>query len=394
MSFRSNKDKRRFNYLKRKERLNKGFVWTNEAVQNILTLNSELEKLQVELEQQMRSAYELFSKLEKNGMFFLHGFKVLGQIDFEKAILDELYNLDKPTKEQRKIIEKWEKLQYYSRDEMEAWQLVFDSEIADFLPLSKTRLRQKGKSWDFLLPEYENIDYCSFLVHLFNSDTIISNQDFTELSVKDFKPVVKVVLNYNTSELEPFFTCYPYRGADQDNIYNVLEDRKYDLNNTFNWNEKNIQKILEVNSWLWKRHDELKHYITELNSAFNIFSQTDPDFKNYTIEGQIEYHGSKANDIATLEIQKEMTKRAAFHYWTLSVDNDRPEISDSIHEDDKLNWNFEVYSHYLSEEQKRIKFHYLMHTLFVDDHIYSFEDLVRMHQEDWKVCLEVQWWPD
>ena len=395
MRFSADKDKRIIKYIRRKERLNKNFVWTKEAVQNILNLNTELEQLQTKLEQQMRSAYELFSKMEKNGMSFLHGFKVLGQIDFEKFEFNELYNLERPTKEQKKIIEKWDNLQYFSSNLISAWHLVFDSEIADFLPLSKIRLTEKGWYWAMDFPDFKNIEFCSFLDNLLDYDTVISLEDLTELTIKDFEPDIKVLLNYNTSELDPFFTCYPYRsGFVLNNIYDILENRRLALNCTFNWNEKNIQKIMEVNSWIWKRHEELKHYITELNSAFNIFSHTDPDFKKYSIEGQIEYHGSKANDIATIEIQNEMTRWAGFHYWTLSVNNDRPELTDSLHKDDEINWNFEVYSFHLSEEQKKIKFHYFMHSLFVDDNIYSFEDLIRMCEEDFKVCLEVQWWPD
>ena len=395
MRFSADKDKRIIKYIRRKERLNKNFVWTKEAVQNILNLNTELEQLQTKLEQQMRSAYELFSKMEKNGMSFLHGFKVLGQIDFEKFEFNELYNLESPAKKQRKIIKKWDNLQYFSSNLISAWHLVFDSEIVDFLPLSKIRLIEKGMCWELDFPDFKNIEFCSFLDNLLDYDTVISLEDLTELTIKDFEPDIKVLLNYNTSELDPFFTCYPYRsGFVLNNIYDILENRRLALNCTFNWNEKNIQKIMEVNSWIWKRNEELKYYIKELNYVFNIFSHTDPEFKNYTIEGQIEYHGSEATDIATLEIQKEMSKFAAFQNWTLCVNNSRQKIIDSIHDDDTLNWNFEVYSPHLSEEQKKVKFHYLMHTLFVDDNIYSFEDLVRMREEDFKVCLEINWWPD
>lgn len=389
----AHKDKEKIKFLKRKELLNKRFVWTKEAVQNILSLNVELKDMQGKLEQQIRFAYELFTKLEKNGMSFLHGFKVLGWIDFEKEILKELYKLEKTTKEQKKIMKKWEYLEIFSRDEIEAWHLVFDSDTADFLPLSKIRQKQKGKCWDFIFPDNENIDFYSFLEDFIDYNTVFSYQDFAELIIKDFTPVVKVILNYNISEMEPFFTTYP-RGVCQDNIYDILKDRKNALDRAFSWNDENINKIIEVNSCIWKRHNELIRYITELNSVFNIFSQTDPEFKNYIIEGQIEYHGRKANDIATLEMQKEMSRYAAFHYWTLGVDDEQQEIYDSSHEDPNLNWNVEVYSHHLSEEQKRVRFHHLMHALFVDDHIYSFEDLVRMHEEDFKVCLEIEWKPD
>ena len=376
--------------LKRKEHLNKAFVWTDEAIQKLIDLNEDFGKLQIKLEQQMRSAYELFTNLEKSGMNFLHGFKVIGQIDFEKSILEELCNHENPSREERKIIDRWEDLQYCSSDIIDVWHLVFDSATADLLPLSKIRLSLKQDCW---LSDHLPIELYSFLKNLIDGGTAFSYVDFAEITINDFKPNVKVILNYNVSELEAFSTyspCWDY----QDDVCNILYDRKYILNSTFAWNDKNIKKIMEVNSWVWKRHEELKRYITELNSAFKIFSQTDPEFKNYTIKGQIEYHGSEANDIATLEFQKEMSKYAAFNFWTLGVDNNRQEISDSIHENDKLNWNFEVYSPHLSEEQKKIKFHYFMHLIFVENYIYSFEDLVRMREEDFKVCLEINWWPD
>jgi hypothetical protein len=323
-------------------------------------------------------------------MNFLHGFKVIGQIDFEKAELEELCNLEKPTKEQKKKIDKWEDLQYYSSDIMEAWLFIFDSSTADFLPLSKIRLRSNIGYW---ITDHQIIALYSVLENLLDGETALSYEDFTEITINDFKSNVRVILNYNVSELEGHSIYFPYCDY-QDSVGNIFRDRKFILDFFFDWNEKNIQKMMEVNSWVWKRHEELKHYITELNSAFNIFSQTDPEFKNYTIEGQIEYNGSKATDIATLEMQKKMTKYASFHNWTLGVKNDRQEILDSIHNDDKLNWNFEVFSPHFSEEQKKVKFHYLMHSLFVDDNIYSFEDLVRMREEDFKVCLEINWWPD
>ena len=215
-----------------------------------------------------------------------------------------------------------------------------------------------------------------------------------ELTIKDFSPVVKVVLNYNVNELERFSSCYPYRDADCDSIYSMLNDRCRALNNSFEWNEKNIQKIIDVNSWLWKRSDEMKKELISLNEVFKSLSNTDPKFKYYSLEGQIEYHGSEENDIATIELQRELSRRAAFHFWTLDLDENNSEIRDGIHEDEKLNWNFEVYRPHLSEEQQKVHFHYFMHTVFVDDWIYSFEDLVRMREEDFKVCLEINWFGD
>ena len=388
-------DKRELKYIKRKERLDNTFEWKNEDLQKIKDLNSDVEKLQEIMIEEINSTYELFSKLEKNGMPFLHGFKVIGKFDFEKEIVEKLYNIENPTKKQKAIIDKWDHISWYSNEEIEAWQLIFDSLTGDFMPLSKTRLNQKeSRCWHMNLPNDLDIEFCSFFSHFLKYNKTFSKKDLTELTVNDFIPVVKVILNYDVNELCAFSSCYPYHNPDSDFVYNMLQDRYMALNESFEWNKDNIQKILEVNKWLWKYTDELKNELTELKSAFDILSKTDPKFKYYSIEGQIEYHGSEANDIATLELQKELSRRAAFHFWTLSLDENNSEIRDGIHEDEKLNWNFEVYRPHLTEEQQNIKFHYFMHTVFVDDWIYSLEDLIRMQEKDFKVCLEINWFGD
>lgn len=388
-------DKRELKYILRKERLDNIFEWKMEDIQKIKELNSDFVKLQDILIEEIKSAYELFSKIEKNGMAFLHGFKVIGHFSFEKEIAAKLYELDNPTKKQKAIIDKWDHISWYSNEEIEAWQLIFDSLTGDFMPLSKTRLNQKeSRCWHINLPNDIDIEFCSFFSHFLRYNKTFSNKDLMELTITDFTPVVKVILNYDVNELSGFSTCYPYHNADSDFIYNMLEDRCRTLNNSFKWNKKNIEKILKVNNWLWKCTDELKKELTELNNAFRFLSETDPSFKYYSIEGQIEYHGSEANDIATLELQRELSRRAAFHFWTLSLDENNSEIRDYIHEDEKLNWNFEVFKSHLTEEQQNIKFHYFMHTVFVDDNIFSLEDLIRMREEDFKVCLEINWFGD
>lgn len=388
-------DKRELKYINRKVRLDNTYEWKNENIQKIKDLNSDVEKLQEIMIEEIKSTYELFSKLEKNGMPFLHGFKVIGKFDFEKEIVEKLYNIENPTKKQKAIIDKWDHISWYSNEEIEAWQLIFDSLTGDFMPLSKTRLNQKeDRWWHVNLPNDLDIEFCSFFSHFLKYNKTFSNKDLIELTVKDFFPVVKVILNYDVNELSGFSSCYPYHNADSDLIYNMIEDRCRTLNNSFKWNKKNIEKILKVNKWLWKNTDELKKELTELNNAFRLLSESNPKFQCYSIEGQIEYHGSEANDIATLELQRELSRRAAFHFWNLNLDENNSEIRDCIHEDEKLNWNFEVYRPHLTEEQQNIKFHYFMHTVFVDDWIYSLEDLIRMQEKDFKVCLEINWFGD
>lgn len=388
-------DKRELEFITRKERMDNDFEWKDEDIKKLQDLNSDIVKQQDLLIAEIKSTYELFSKLEKNGMSFLHGFKVIGKFDFEKEIIDKLYEIENPTRKQKAIIDKWDKISWYSNEEIAAWQLIFDSLTDDFMPLSKARLNQKeNRFWNLNIPDDKDLDFCSFLSHFLKYNKTFSNKDLMELTIKDFTPVVKVILNYDVNELSGFSSCYSYHNADSDFVYNMLQDRYRTLNKNFEWSKDNIQKILEVNSWLWKCTNELKKELTELNNVFKLLSETDPKYKYYSIEGQIEYHGSEANDIATLELQKELSRRAAFHFWTLSLDENNSEIRDGIHEDEKLNWNFEVFRPQLTEEQQKIKFHYFMHTVFVDDWIYSLEDLIRMQEKDFKVCLEINWFGD
>lgn len=349
-------DKSELKYIKRKERLDNIFEWKKEDVHKLQELNSDIEKLQDILIEEIKSTYKLFSKLEKNGMSFIHGFKVIGKFDFEKEIVEKLYEIENPTKKQKAIIDKWDNISWYSNEEIEACQLIFDSLTGDFMPLSKVRLNQKeNRCWNLYLQNDEEFEFCSFFSHLLKYNKTFSNKDLMELTIKDFTPVVKVILNYDVNELSGFSSCYPYHNADSDFIYNMLEDRCRTLNNSFKWNKKNIEKIMEVNNWVWKCTDVLKKELTELNKAFRTLSETDSRFKYYSIEGQIEYHASEANDIATIELQRELSRRASFHFWTLNLDENISEIRDGIHEDEKLNWNFEVFKPHLSEEQKKNK---------------------------------------
>lgn len=310
-------DKRELKYINRKVHLDQSFEWKNEDIQKLQDLNSDIIKLQDMLIEEIKSAYGLFSKIEKNGMSFLHGFKIIGHVAFEKEIAAKLYELDSPTKNQKAIIDKWDNISWYSSEEIEAWQLIFDSLTGDFMPLSKARLNQKeNRFWNLNIPDDKDLDFCSFLSHFLKYNKTFSNKDLMELTIKDFTPVVKVILNYDVNELSGFSSCYPYHNADSDFTYNMLEDRCRTLNNSFKWNKKNIEKILEVNNWLWKCTDVLKKELTELNNVFKSLSATDSKYQYYSIEGQIEYHGSEANDIATMELQRELSRRASFHFWT------------------------------------------------------------------------------
>jgi len=323
----------------------KNFDWTKKQIEKARKLNTILTKMQTQIVEQVKENHKIFSDLEKNGLDFLRGFKVTGRYCFEKD------------------------------NSCEIWQVIYDSEINDFLPLSKMRINTTFSYPISPLPEEADFPICSYLYYLLSYGKI-SYEDLLKCTEEDFCPDVFVTLNYPLNELERF----PYYNGDIDMIYDILENRRHLQNSNFQWNEKNIQKIIEVNSWIWKRDAEMKQYIAEIRDALHA--------DKFYIEGQIEYHGSKATDIATIELQKQQTKYAMFQYYSISCFDDKPEIRDSFH-DESINHNCEVFYDYLSEEQRKIPFHYFMHLIFIDDNIYSFEDLVRMNENDFKVCLYI-----
>lgn len=397
-------------YYSRKKRLDKGFAWTSEAVQKLRNLNEGLSKIQDTLVEKMREAYEIFSRLEKEGMEFLHGFKVVGWYDFEKSCVTEYYELEEePTKAQEKEYRRWDGIASHSSEILESWRLVLDSETGDFMPLSKIRIAHT--KWLPLFPDFpkqESITACSFLAHLIENDITFSNRDLIACTPEDFSPVLRIVLNRPVSELydgfangfrsSSLYRKFPYPIAHM--VGDMLEDRHRCVGRkAFEWNEQNIQRILEVNGWLWKRWNEMKRWMKELSAAFKTLAKTNPAFKNYWMEGELVYQGSQATDIATVEMQKAMTCFADFFLCApLTCESDsRREIDDLQHDDMEakgINWNFEIFREHLSEEQRKIPFHYLMHTLFVDDLIYTFQDLLRMREEDWKNWLTFSFWED
>ena len=388
-------DKKELYLIKRKQQVDPNYVWTKEAAQNFRKLNDDLTAMQTELVNNVISAYKLFSNLEKSGLSFLHGFKVIGKIDFEKAIINELEKQKKTTKAQQKVIDKWDNIAYFTADEIDAWQLIYDSKLNDFMPLSKVRMKQTRLFWgNNFGPNEADIELCSYCNHFFVNNNTLTLEDLEECTIEDFTPDIRIILNYNVSEFHSLQHFHSQRESYGLIIYDMLNERQYELNKTFSWTKKNVQKILDVNKWIWQKTDEMKQYMNELNSAMNILSITEPDFKYYHIEGHIEYQGNVSNDISTIELQEQMSKYAFFKTYSLRCDEDTQRIIDYIHEESEGNWNSELFRDHFTEKQKEIPFHHLMHALFVDDVIYSLEDLIRMREEDFKVCLEISWFGD
>ena len=380
-------DKRKIKYLIRREELNEKFKWSKKRTAKLRELNDALTKMQGQLIEQMNHVYKTFSRFEKEGMSFLHGFRVIGTFAFEKEIFDIYDSKEEMPEAERAEYELWDALCYQASDELDLWKLIFDSETGDYLPFSKVRINQTLDSRYYSDEDAEaDFQICSYLYHLLEYNSVVSYEDLLNCTGKDFYPYVEVTLNYPLSEFK-HFPCYHLR---DDMIADILKKRALSLGRKFEWSQENIQKIMDVNSWVWKKTDELKEYLTTLSKAFQKLAKEDSFFKNWDVDGHIEYQGSQATDIASLEMQKLMSERATFHYYTLRCNADYPEIEDGVHDPkDNLNWNFEIYKDHFTEEQQKVLFHYFMHVVFIDDWMYSFNDVVRMREEDFKVCLSI-----
>ena len=379
-------DKQEMKYFIRKEEADSKFEWTKEKVQKFRELNDALTKMQAKLIEQIKHVYETFSAFEKEGMSFLHGFIITGTYAFEKEILSKYDSMEEMTESEKEEYELWDNIGSLASKELDLWQLIFDSGTGGFLPLSKVRIRQSFGSWHFSLPnEEEDFSICSYLYHFLKYNRTVSLEDLLKCTEKDFYPYVQVTLNCPVSE----FRSYSFYHLRDDMIADILEKRAFTIDD-FDRSQENIQKIMDVNSWVWKKTDEMKAYLSSLSKALQKVARTDSFFENWDIDGHIEYQGSQAMDIASIEMQRLMSERADFRHYTLRCNSDRPEIDDPMHDpEENLNWNFEVYKDHFTEEQQKVIFHYFMHVVFIDDWMYSLTDVVRMREEDFKVCLSI-----
>lgn len=345
----------------------------------------------------MKKVADVFTRLESEGFDFLHGFKVVGDIEFYKTLLDD-ENLDE-SKLSGSEAEEFEKWQFLSEEsETQYWSLVFDSDTGDFMPLSKLLLSNEiGKDWCFNLPDEEDVKLCSFLIYFYEHISPISFSDLFECTADDFFPYISVEINCDTVELRDFefHRLYKRRCVNDSPVTLILENRQRALNDKFEWSEENIQKILAVNAIVWKKHNQTKENMKRLASVFKELAKTDPFFETWDIDAELRYQSKKPTDIASVEMQKLLSEVTLSFGMNLRLNDNIPErelddeIDDYINGDEHFNWNFEVYANHLNEKQKKIRFAYLMHTVFVDGWTFSFEDLVRMEEDGFFTHYEI-----
>ena len=372
-------------YAERREALDNDFEWTQERLKKLCVLNEVLFKKQEELVSQMKKVADLFTRLERDGFDFLHGFKVVGNIEFWETLLDD-ENLDESelSETEEEELEKW---RFFSEEsESRYWSLIFDSDTNDFTPLSKILMANSiSKSWIFDLPDENEVKLCSFLIHFYEHISLVSFFDLLDCSKEDFFPHVSVEINCDTVELEEFEIqrLYQHLCVNDSPVSLILEKRQRALDNNFKWSEENIQKMFAVNAIVWKKYDQMEQNIKRLASVFRELSKTDPFFEPWDIDAELRYQSKKPTDIASIEMHKLLYQHTRSFGMDLHLNANIPEESfrDNINRDEHLNWNFEVYAWHFNEEQKKVRFNFFMHTVFIDDHTFSFEDLVRMEED-------------
>ena len=232
-----------------------------------------------------------------------------------------------------------------------------------------------SKSWIFDLPDENEVKLCSFLIHFYEHISLVSFFDLLDCSKEDFFPHVSVEINCDTVELEDIEIqrLSQRRQRNESSVALILENRKLALNDNFKWSEENIQKMFAVNAIVWKKYDQMEQNIKRLASVFRELSKTDPFFEPWDIDAELRYQSKKPTDIASVEMQKLLSQHTLMFGMNLRLNANIPEeaFRDDINRDEHLNWNFEVYAWHFNEEQKKVRFNYFMHTVFIDDHTFS-----------------------
>lgn len=358
----------------------------NVKIDNIKKLSNDLNELIIKLKEKMIRVNKVFSKLlEDEDFYFLKNFQVVGEICFYKEVFDK--DEDTMTLAEKKQFNKWSLFE--KNTTFNHWELRYDSSQNDFTPYSKILLEKSEKSNSGDANNYNGIS-CSYLYHLLELNESLTEKDIAECTIKDFYPFVYVTVNLEPEEIFNLRKDIIYYDRQE---HNLLFERHCILNKRFEWSQKNIEKILEINKAIWIVSRELKKNIKKLRAKFLELKKTDDLFDDFDITAFIKYRNrTHPTDIADLPLLKSLEDNTLFDIFSMFIRNDEKNYSiDHMHEnkDKDFNWNFEVYRKYLNDEQRKIHFHYLMHSIFIDGSTYSFEDLIRMKAEDFIPCLDI-----
>lgn len=267
---------------------------------------------------------EIFYKLSEE-FVYLKNFKITGSLSIIKCNPPTLY--------------------YPGIDNY--WYLEYDSSLNDFSPLSKDLL---------------DLD---FYKDSFGTD-------------------IKVFINYEEENIGIKINPEQIK-MDKE----MLLNRRTLHNNNFSWSKDNINKFFILNKTFCKMYDFMKSEIQKLYNRFNAYAEN-REIEGFSIFTNIHYQNTqRTNDILdrrTLQIINRCLTDMNEEWLNMSIFN-KP-IFGCQTEDISLTWNFERFSQFLSEKEKQFRFNPYMRRDLIDGHVFSFEDIIRMKEEDF--CIQWQ----
>ena len=226
------------------------------------------------------------------------------------------------------------------------WYLEYDSSLNDFSPLSKDLL---------------DLD---FYKDSFGTD-------------------IKVFINYEEENIGIKINPEQIK-MDKE----MLLNRRTLHNNNFSWSKDNINKFFILNKTFCKMYDFMKSEIQKLYNRFNAYAEN-REIEGFSIFTNIHYQNTqRINDILdkrTLQIINRCLTDMNEEWLNMSIFN-KP-IFGCQTEDISLTWNFEKFSQFLSEKEKQFRFNPYMRRDLIDGQMFSFEDIIRMKEED----FSIQW---
>lgn len=166
----------------------------------------------------------------------------------------------------------------------------------------------------------------------------------------------------------------------EDILRNALRDRKYQLNKDFTFTDECLARFLALNDLLLQKmhdvYDKVQRIKLDLDQMIALGKS---DYADYMISGDV---GLKCNANPLIDKMTYESKT----YWTISTLD-----FDAMHDRTEellldTNWDYEMF-HDKGLAKDRYYICFLMHTLFVDGHVLSLQDLTQL--DDYEVVVNI-----
>ena len=166
----------------------------------------------------------------------------------------------------------------------------------------------------------------------------------------------------------------------EDTLRETLSERKYQLNKAFIFTDEMLCKFLALNDELLRKmhdaYDKVKRIKMDLDQ---MIAAGKSDYTDYLISGDVELKCEASPLIEKLTYESRT-------FWSVSVldSETMPDRTEALLLD--TNWDYEIF-HDKGLAKDRYYICFLMHTLFVDGHVLSLQDLNQL--DDYEVVVNI-----